>query len=160
MKTTIIILFVLSFGANALLWRRVAALEKASGPTNDFPLGETMGYMQRYADKLWYAAESGNWDLAHYYHDEMKETAETIESANVAKDDVAISKTLHLMLPPALQSVDEAIAARNAGQFRERYQSMVATCNACHVAAKHPFIHIAVPGGPPAQWNQDFSVHP
>jgi len=147
----------LSLAANALLWRRVAALEKAAVAPNDFPLGENMGYLQRYADKLWYAAEAGNWDLARYYHDEMKETAETIESAHVTKDDVAISATLHRMLPPALQGVDKAIDARNAGIFRERYQALVTTCNACHVTAKHPFMRIVVPVGPPAQWNQDFS---
>jgi hypothetical protein len=162
MKSTIIAtLLVLSLGTNAVLWYRFDHLQ-TPGPSNaphDYPLGENMGYMQRYAEKLWYAGQSGNWDLARYYHDEMQETAEDIAGAHVVKDAVQISTTLNTLLPPVLKQLDASIAARDQGAFRQAYQTVIKTCNACHVAAKHPFIRVEVPSGTGGHWNQDFAPH-
>jgi len=163
MKSTIVaLLLVLSLAANAFLWYRVDHLQTA-GPSDaphDYPLGENMGYMQRYAEKLWYAGQAGNWDLAQYYRDEMQETAEDIAGAHVVKDGVQVSTTLNSLLPPVLAQVGTAIAAHDPAAFRQRYQTVIETCNACHVAAKHPFIHIAVPVGNGSHWNQVFAPHP
>lgn len=162
MKSSIVVvLLVLSLGANAVLWYRLGHLQ-TPGPADaphDYPLGENMGYMQRYAEKLWYAGQAGNWDLARYYHDEMQETAEDIAGAQVEKEGVPISTTLNTLLPPMLKQLDAAIASHDAAAFDRSYRTVVATCNECHAAAKHPFIHIAVPSGTGAQWNQDFQPH-
>jgi hypothetical protein len=160
-STLVVILLILSLGANAVLWYRFDHLQTA-GPSDaphDYPLGENMGYMQRYAEKLWYAGQAGNWDLAKYYHDEMQETAEDIAGAHVVKDEVQVSTTLNTMLPPVLKQLDAAITAKDQSGFRKQYQTVIETCNACHVAAKHPFIHIVEPSGPGSHWNQDFTPH-
>lgn len=157
MKPLLVLVILGLIAVDASLWHRVDVLE---GPPADYPLGETMGYFQRCADKIWYAAQAGNWDLAQYYHDEIAETAADIENAHVNKEGVDVSKTLQLMLPPVVEGVNQAIQAKNLQLFDQRYRTMVETCSACHVAAKHPFIHIAVPQGPPTQWNQDFSNSP
>ena len=161
-SSVVIVLLVLSLAANGFLWWRVSELERAVTPAadKDYPLGENMGYMQRYAEKLWYAAQAGNWDLARYYHDEMQETAEDIHDAKVVKEGVDVSTTLGTMLPPVLKGVDEAISARDPTLFGRRYEKLVETCSACHVAAKHPFIRIVAPTGSPTQWNQDFAPAP
>lgn len=157
MKTTVVIvLLILSLTLNGLLWWRVSTLEAVAAPPSDFPLGEVMGYLQRYTDKIWYAVDAGNWDLARYYHDELTETAGTIVAAGVEKEGVDVSQNMETLLPPTLQGLDEAIAAGDPVLFRERYTTMVNECNACHVAAKHPFIRVALPGGPPQYWNQNF----
>ena len=157
----LLVLLVAALVGDVVLWRRVQSLEVAVASATapkDYPLGETMGYLQRYADKLWFAAEAGNWDLAGYYRDELAETAEDMAGAHVVKDGVEVSKTVAQMLPPVLKSVGEAVAAHNSALFRERYQGLIGTCNACHQAAKHPFIHIVVPAGPSTYWNQQFST--
>lgn len=155
----VIALLVASLAANLLLWRRVSALETkvatATAPRS-YPLGEMMGYLQRYADKLWFAGAAGNWDLAKFYRDEISETADDIAAAHVVDDGLAVSKLLAAQLPPAVDAVGQAIAAKDPAHFRARYEAMVNTCNACHVDAKHAFIHVAVPAGPPAHWNQSF----
>lgn len=160
MKNTIIIgLLFLSILGNALLWQRVSALDAAAAAARaDFPLGETMGYLQRYAEKLWYAGESNNWELAHYYHDELAETAESVIAAKVEKDGIPVSIDMTDILPPALKSVGDAIAAKDETRFREAYGSMVKSCDACHETAKHPFIRITIPQNPPSAWNQDFTT--
>ncbi|MBS0663374.1 MAG: hypothetical protein JSR48_08910 [Verrucomicrobia bacterium] len=162
MKTSIlIVLLVLSISASGVLWRRVTALEKQlAAQSADYPLGEMMGYMQRYADKLWYAEEAGNWELAEFYRGEIAEIAEGISQAHVTKDGAEVSKMIGEMLPPAIEEVTKAVAARDSGQFRRSYQSMVTTCNGCHEATKHDFIRISIPAGSPLHWNQAFSVNP
>ena len=55
-----------------------------------------------------------------------------------------------------LKQVDAEIAAHAPAAFDRSYHAVVATCNECHAAARHPFIHIAMPAGTGAQWNQDF----
>lgn len=162
MKNTILLLvLVLSLAANGVLWHRVTTIEqKLAAQSADYPLGEMMGYMQRYADKLWHAGEAGNWALAEFYRGEIAETEEGIGQAHVTKDGVEVSKLIGTMFPPAIDVVAKAVSARDPGQFRASYQTMVATCNACHQAAKHPFIQIATPAGPPTYWNQSFAGTP
>ena len=146
---------------NVLLWHRVSTLEaQARASSQDFPLGETMGYLQRYADKAWYAGQAGNWKLARYYHDELAETAGGIVAAHVVKDGVPVSENMEEILPPALDALGKSITAQDAALFRDRYADMVTACNACHTSAKHPFVHITVPQAPPTEWNQDFSAPP
>jgi len=159
MKATVVVLLLaLSLAANALLWRRVRALEQAADAARkSYPLGEMMGYLQRYADKLWYAGTAGDWELAKFYRDEIGETADGIAAAQVVDEGVAVSQQLQTMLPPALAGVEQAVAARDGALFRTRYEAMVETCNACHQQAKHGFIRVAVPAGPPAHWNQRFA---
>jgi len=153
------LLLALSFAANGVLWRRVNRLEKQlAAPAGEYPLGENMGYMQRYAEKLWYAGEAGNWALAGFYRDEIAETQEGIVRAHVTADGIDVSRRLSAMLPPSVEAVGRAVAARDPAQFRQSYQAMVDTCNACHAASQHGFIRIAVPAGAPVHWNQSFAV--
>ena len=159
MKNSVIIsLLVLSLGANGALWFRLSTVEhRLAREDADYPLGEMMGYMQRYADKLWYAGEAGNWELADFYQGEVAETAEAIAGSHVTKDGVEVSKLLSEILPPAVARVGDAIKAKDATLFRADYDAMIQSCNACHRSAQHAFIRVAVPLGPPVQWNQDFA---
>lgn len=153
------LLLSLSFAANGVLWHRVTRLEKQlAAPAAEYPLGENMGYMQRYAEKLWYAGEAGNWALAGFYRDEIAETEESIARAHATADGIDVSQRVAALLPPALEAVGRAVAARDPGQFRQSYQAMVVSCNTCHAASQHGFIRIAVPAGAPVHWNQSFAI--
>ncbi len=162
MKTTILILLlVLSFAANGALWHHITTVEKQLATQSaDYPLGEMMGYMQRYADKLWFAGEARNWELAEFYRGEIAETEEGIGQAHVTKDGIEVSKLISTMFPPAFDAVSKAVIAHDPVQFRQSYQTMVGTCNACHEASKHGFIQIATPIGAPTYWNQSFDAAP
>ncbi|QYM78243.1 hypothetical protein K0B96_13150 [Horticoccus luteus] len=163
MKTAVIaLLLILSLATNALLWQRVSRLEAAttSATPADFPLGENMGYLQRCADKIWFAAQAGNWPLARYYHDEMAETADDVIHAKLIKEGAPVSANMSAMLPPALVGIDQAIAARDLPSFRSHYTGLIQACNACHAASRHSFIHIAEPTHTSDFWNQQFSPQP
>jgi len=131
---------------------RIAALERPK----PYPLGEQMGYLQRYVEKLYFAAQARNWELADFYAHEVGETADDIVAANISDAGVEVSKLMATMLPPAEQGVQEAVQAKDRALFQSRYEALVSTCNACHQDAKHPFMKITVPERPSVT-NQSFA---
>jgi hypothetical protein len=162
MKSTILVLLLgAALGVIFMLWRQNEALKNPPAApaiaSKPYPVGEMMGYLQRYTDKLWYAGDAGNWELAKFYHDEIAETAADIAAAHVVNDGIEVSQQVGELLPPMLAKIDQVIAAKDAAQFRPRYNELVATCNDCHAATKHTFIQIALPSGPSAHWNQRFA---
>ena len=139
--------------------RRVFRLEervKALEQPKPYPLGEAMGYLQRYVEKLYFAGQAQNWELADFYAHEVGETAEDIMSAKVVAEGVEVSKLMTTMLPPAEQGVQEAMQARDPALFQTRYEALVDTCNACHQEAKHGFMKITIPERPSVT-NQSFA---
>ena len=139
--------------------RRVFRLEervKALEQPKPYPLGEQMGYLQRYVEKLYFAGQAQNWELADFYAREVDETVEDIMSAKVVKEGVEVSKLMTTMLPPAEQGLQEAVQARDPALFQTRYEALVDTCNACHQEAKHGFMKITIPDRPSVT-NQSFA---
>jgi hypothetical protein len=158
----VVVLLAVSLAANAVLWRRTTELDHrlaaVTTAPKPYPLGEMMGYMQRYADKLWFAADAGNWDLARFYHDEIAETDDDIAAAHASTDDgIEVSQRLATQLPPALRDLDAAVISRDHARFRTAYENTLKTCNACHQETQHGFIQVAVPSGSSAHWNQRFA---
>jgi hypothetical protein len=131
---------------------RVAVLELPK----PYPLGEQMGYLQRYVEKLYFAGQARNWELADFYAGEVGETAEDIAGARVVKDGVEVSKLIATLLPPAEHAVEEAVLAKDPASFQTRYAALVDACNACHQEAKHGFMKITVPDRPSVT-NQSFA---
>jgi hypothetical protein len=131
---------------------RVAALEQPK----PYPLGEQMGYLQRYVEKLYFAGQARNWELADFYAHEVGETADDIMAAKIVDEGVEVSQLMATMLPPAEQGVQEAVQAKDPALFQSRYAALVSTCNACHQDAKHGFMKITVPERPSVT-NQSFA---
>ena len=139
--------------------RRVFRLEervKVLEQPRPYPLGEQMGYLQRYVEKLYFAGQAKNWDLADFYVHEVDETAEDIMSAKVVKEGVAVSKLMTTLLPPAEQGLQEAVQAQDPELFQTRYGALIDACNACHQEAKHGFMKITIPDRPSVT-NQSFT---
>jgi len=139
--------------------RRVFRLEervKALEQPKPYPLGEAMGYLQRYVEKLYFAGQAHNWELADFYAHEVGETVEDIMSAKVVDEGVEVSKLMTTMLPPAEQDLQEAVQARDPALFQTRYGALVDACNACHQEAKHGFMKITIPERPSVT-NQSFA---
>jgi len=136
---------------------RLAALEQRSPEPFHLGLGEVMGYQQRWVDKVGLAAQAGNWAAAAFYADELKETADDIVAANVTRENQDISALVKSALAPAIDGLNDAIARKSPAIFATRYANLVGACNACHGAAKVPFIHITSSDEARARWNQIFA---
>jgi len=118
-------------------------------------LAPAMGDMQRFAEKLYFAGQAGNWPLADFYLHEIEETVEKVIKSNIVDEGVPVSSFMKTMFPPSVEGIKGPVKARDAAQFAARYEGLISSCNACHQATQHGFVKITVPRQPTYE-NQDF----
>ncbi len=117
-------------------------------------LGEIMGGIQTHHAKLWFAGINENWKLAQYEIDEIKERFVQATEIETSRPEVKMIP----MMYPSIDTIANAIQAKNIKAFRSGFHLLTASCNNCHRANKFEFNIIAVPTTPPVS-NQDFKVH-
>jgi hypothetical protein len=119
-------------------------------------LAEIMIATQIRHAKLWLAGDAGNWPLADYEIDELKEGLEdAVEYFPVFKD-MPVGKMIEATAMPAIADVEAAIKARDRGKFTSAFDKLTAACNTCHQSANRPFIVVQRPTGS-AFPNQSFA---
>jgi len=119
-------------------------------------LGEIMTLQQMRHMKLWFAGRSGNWALADYELDELKEGYEDIGTYFPTKDDVPTGPMAAAIIDKEVAELDKAIKAKDAKGFVADFDKLTASCNACHQASKKEFIVVQRPTGNPYA-NQSFA---
>ncbi|MEQ8907230.1 hypothetical protein [Ekhidna sp.] len=131
--------------------------KKEKKEVEDYPVLETMGYYQRFSQKLWLAGTNKNWELADFYTHELEEVTEHLIEGDVIHDDYNLSNLTAQMLLPKINKVEEAIRQKDEVLFLDNYKLMISSCNLCHNTTKHNFIKITTPNDS-SIWNQDFSM--
>jgi hypothetical protein len=119
-------------------------------------LGEIMTLQQMRHMKLWFAGRSGNWDLADYELDELKEGFEDITKYYPVKDDVPTGTMAEAIIAKEVADLAKLIEAKDKKHFVSAFDRLTASCNACHQASKKDFIKIQRPAGNPYT-NQSFA---
>ena len=136
-----------------ILQNRIDSLETKLADAYKPGLGDFMSGIQVHHNKLWFAGQSQNWELADFEIHEIEEAIEDIEEYHKGRKEIEQID----MIKPALESLDEAIDKRDLIAFNTGFNILTNTCNACHQAAKHEFIVIKIPDMQPFS-NQDFTV--
>ena len=119
-------------------------------------LGEIMTLQQMRHLKLWYAGQAGNWPLADYELDELKEGYEDIVKYFPTKDDVPTGPMASAIIEKEVAELNKAIAAKDRKQFAAAFEKLTASCNACHQSSKKQFIVMQRPTANPYA-NQSFA---
>jgi molybdopterin-guanine dinucleotide biosynthesis protein A len=119
-------------------------------------LGEIMSLQQMRHSKLWFAGSAGNWPLAGYELDELKEGFDDVRRQFPAHDGVRLGPLLAVIDKAAIPDLDKTIAAQDAAKFAGAFDALTAACNGCHQSAKHGFIVIQRPTNLPYS-NQSFA---
>ena len=119
-------------------------------------LGEIMTLQQMRHLKLWFAGQAGNWGLADYELDELKEGFEDITKYYPTKDNVPTGTMAEAVVAKEVADLAKAIEAKDKKAFASAFDRLTASCNACHQASKHEFIAIRRPSGNPYT-NQSFT---
>jgi hypothetical protein len=112
-------------------------------------LGEYMEGIQRHHAALYFAGLTANWELASF---ELKELEEGFHDANTyvpMHEGVNVKELMDSIVPPATKPLHEAIMAADKGKFAAGFKNLTVGCNACHTAAKVPFLEIIEPTGLP-----------
>lgn len=107
--------------------------------------GDFMSSIQVHHNKLWFAGQARNWELADFEIHEIQEAIEDIEKFQREREESAQIP----MIKPALDSVASAIAQKSSAAFTYRYTLLTNTCNNCHKATHFEFNQVKVPDTPP-----------
>jgi cytochrome c556 len=120
--------------------------------------------MQIHHTKLWLAGHASNWALATYEVRKIKETMGEVKEAIVAIQtsspqwrNVSIGEMLQ-RVDTNLNSLEQAVEAKDANRFAASYRELTATCNACHMGFGQPQIKIIEPVANGTFVDQDFSA--
>jgi len=112
-------------------------------------LGEYMEGIQRHHAALYFAGLTTNWELASF---ELKELEEGFHDANTyvpMHEGINVKELLDAIVPLATRPLHEAIIAGDKVKFTAGFKNLTVGCNACHAAAKVPFLEIIEPTGMP-----------
>ena len=122
-------------------------------------LGDLMtALVQPHHTKLGLAGAAGNWPLAAYELDELRESFDTAGKLILKHGSLEIAPAIASTIKPAMDPLDKAIAVKDAAAFTKAYADLTASCNACHQSADHPMIVIKVPDAAVGAFSdQDFT---
>jgi hypothetical protein len=107
-------------------------------------LGDIMNAAQTRHIKLWYAGKAANWELAAF---ELRQLKAGLVEAALLYSGIPVTNVTTLQAP--LQSIADAIAAKDGQRFAKAYGELTAGCNACHQSMGRSFIAIRTPTDQP-----------
>ena len=108
-------------------------------------LGELMLLTQARHLKLWLAGSAGNWDLADYQVDELKEGLEDAGKLIPVYKGMPIGPMIESTVMSPIEDLEKAIKAKDGNAFEKSFASLTESCNVCHQSANRRFIVIQQP---------------
>jgi hypothetical protein len=114
-------------------------------------LGHQMLELQIRHDRLWWAGEAGNWNLAYFMVGELGEALRGIEASNGDAPELQpqkLSAVMPAVMNPAVQGLQQALARHDKADFERAFDRLSAACTACHAIAGDTFLHIQRPSTP------------
>jgi hypothetical protein len=107
-------------------------------------LGDIMNSVQTRHIKLWLAGKAQNWELAVY---ELRQLKAGLLEAAVLYEGIPVSNVTTMTKP--VQSVSDAIEARDGKRFAAAVGELKDGCNSCHQQMQRGFIAIQAPTASP-----------
>src|ERR1700688_2596077 len=114
-------------------------------------LGDIMNSVQTRHIKLWLAGKALNWDLAAY---ELRQIKGGVVEAAVLYEGIPVTNVTTMTKP--VESVADAIAAKDSRRFAKAFGELTDRCNSCHSSMQRGFIAIQPPTASPFS-NQSFA---
>jgi hypothetical protein len=131
---------VLLLSASAGLAAAQSSIDASPGEPYVPRLGDIMNNAQTRHIKLWYAAKAANWELAAF---EIRQLKANLVQAALLYSGIPVTNVTTLAAP--LQSVADAIEAKDGKRFAAAYGELTGGCNACHQSMERAFVSIRVP---------------
>jgi hypothetical protein len=120
-------------------------------------LGDIMSAAQSRHLKLWLAGKAQNWELAAY---ELGQLQASLVEAAMLYSGIPVSNVTTLQKP--LQSVSDAITAKDGRKFTKAVGELTEGCNSCHRSMGRSFVVMRIPSDQEPFGNQLFPLrgHP
>jgi len=119
----------------------LAAIAEEVNSTAEPPapkIGEIMVLQQMRHIKLWFAGRDGNWPLAGYETDQLKDG---FDDLNMVLGGDIVEKAVGA----PLAALEKAIDSKDRAAFMRAFDALSAGCNSCHRTLDHAFIVIRRP---------------
>jgi len=141
--------------------RRASQAPAVTDPVYTPGLGEIMTLTQMRHTKLWFAGQAGNWPLASYEMDELKEGLEDAVTFHPTHKDspLPIPDLIDKIMTVPVKQLGEAVETKNSKEFVRTFDALTSACNQCHMAANFGFNVVTRPTANPYT-NQDFRPAP
>ena len=107
-------------------------------------------------NKLWFAAQAGNWPLADYELGEIKEIMGDVQDHVPVFKNLPLAQMIDAVITKEIVDLEKAIAAKDFKKFAAGYDALNKACNACHAGTENGFVVIKRPTTP-AFTNQDYA---
>jgi hypothetical protein len=95
--------------------------------------------------KLAFAGRQKNWAYAAYELHELDEAFDRLAAQWPQWQQVRVAELVETMIREPIDDLGQAIAEKNESRFAVAYAKLTDACNACHQAAKRPFVVIQEP---------------
>jgi hypothetical protein len=105
-------------------------------------IGEIMALQQMRHIKLWFAGRAGNWPLADYELDELKEGFDDVNQQ-------LGGGTVESAVGTPMAALAKAVEAKDHAAFAAAFDDLSTGCNTCHKTLDHAFIVIQRPSSLP-----------
>lgn len=132
----------------AALKKEIAGLKKSEYHPE---LGEQMLGIQIRHDRLWFAGEAQNWNLAAFEIQELKEAFDAVVEQNrehAIFQPAKLSDILPAMTNAPIKSLRDAVDHSSKPEFEKAFDSLSAGCTGCHHIAGNDFLVIQRPTTP------------
>ena len=101
--------------------------------------------------KLWLAGQAGNWPLAAYELDELREGMDDAATFHPTHKDASlpIPALIDKIMKDPLSQLEKTISARDKTGFTQTFDVLTGACNACHRATNFGFNVVTRPTANP-----------
>ena len=138
---------ILAIGAATL---RSVAAEPQAAPS------PSMGYLPSISDlmiatieprheRLWRAAQDGNWDFAAYELGNLKGAFNRLGHAHPTEHDISFPEMIGSVTEQPFNELNSAIQSKDGTAFAKAFADLTDACNSCHRALNHGVVQIRVP---------------
>jgi hypothetical protein len=101
-------------------------------------ISEIMVLQQLRHIKLWFAGRAGNWALADYEVDQLKDGFDDLNH-------ILGGDTVDKAVGAALAALERSVDAKDRASFMRAFDALSAGCNNCHHTLDHAFVVIGRP---------------
>jgi hypothetical protein len=141
--------FAIAIAGCLLVASACGAEETSSAAGNEPNIGDIMVFQQERHLKLWFAGRAGNWPLADYEIDKLKDGFDDI-------DKLMGGDTVGKAVGVPIAALEKAVENKDKDSFTRAFDQLTAGCNSCHHTLDHAFIVIQRPTVSP-YGNQSFA---
>ena len=145
-----------AIAAAAILAIGIAASSSIAAGPEGAPSPQASGYLPSISDlmiatiqprheRLWRAAQGGNWAFAAYELGNLHGAFGRIGQAHPITQNISFPEMATSVTEQPIAELKRAIQSKDAAAFGKAYADLTDACNSCHQALNHGVVQIRVP---------------